>query len=133
MPLPKLDPKSLLVEEFTSVDPICIDAEETLDHAKNLMIRNNIRHIPIIANGFPVGIISERQINTLPMETWGKRKAMEIMVDKPFCVPHTDLLKDVVFQMSKKKIGSALVVNEEGRLYGIFTSIDALNVIIECL
>jgi predicted transcriptional regulator len=48
-----------------------------------------------------------------------------------FSVKSSDLIKDVVFEMSNRKIGSAIVLSSDETMYGIFTSTDALNTIIE--
>ena len=55
------------------------------------------------------------------------------MVNEPFCVSLGTPLDEVAFQMSQKKIGSALVVDGESKLDSIFTSVDGLNALIEVI
>lgn len=127
---PKLDFKNLKVDEFTSVEPITIEVGASTMEASKLMEANNIRHLPILDGGVAVGIVSKRDISILECDL-ADLPVEEIMTPDPFTVRSTDLLKDVVFEMSSRKIGSVLVNDEEDKLYGIFTSIDALNSIIE--
>jgi predicted transcriptional regulator len=96
---------------------------------KMKMKTNEIRHIPIVKSNKVVGIITHRDLEKVQEDS--NLKASDVMTEDPFTVQKSALLKDVVFYMSNKKIGSALVVGSNDELYGIFTSIDALNSIIE--
>jgi len=127
-----IDLKNLKVDEFTSVEPITIKDDSSVMEAAKLMEVNNIRHLPVIKDGTAVGIISKRDISILESDL-ASMSVSEIMTLDPYTVRSTDLLRDVVFEMSSRKIGSALVNDSEDKLYGIFTSIDALNTIIELL
>lgn len=127
---PKLDLKNLKVDEFTSVEPVTVSLGTSTMEASRLMEAHNIRHLPVLENGCPVGIVSKRDISILECDL-ADLPVEEIMTPDPFTVRSTDLLKDVVFEMSSRKIGSVLVNDEDDKLYGIFTSIDALNSIIE--
>lgn len=130
----KLDIANLTVDEFTTVEPISIPHTDNVLNAGHIMEKNGIRHLPILENGVAIGIISKRDITAQdPGKDLAHLKVTEIMSEDPFTVRSTDLLKDVVFQMSSRKIGSALVNDENNKLYGIFTSIDALNSIIELM
>ncbi len=129
----ELDLTSLTVDEFTTVDLVTGDIQMSAADAKKLMTLHEIRHLPIVHCGNGVGILSEREIHSLSQDQLEKTFVKDIMALDPLTVRSNDLLKDVVFQMSSKKIGSALVTGNDQKLYGIFTSIDALNTIIELL
>lgn len=123
----------MTIDEFTTVDPITIEKNSSLGQAKKLMIENGVRHIPVVQNGIGIGIVSERNLHSLSEENLRNSRVSEVMVEEPFTVLSNNLLKDVVFEMSTRKIGSALVNDQNQKLYGIFTSIDALNTIVELL
>jgi len=125
--------KNLTIDEFTTVDPITVDPNSKLCKAKTLMIDHGIRHIPVVLNGKGIGIVSERSLHTLSDDVLENTLVSEVMVINPFTVQSNNMLKDVVFEMSSRKIGSALVNDREQNLYGIFTSVDALNTVIELL
>lgn len=126
----KVDLANLTVEEFTSVDPVVLSQGATVGEAKKLMKNHGIRHLPIMDGQRAVGLVTERMLAPFPDTEMAPIEG--VMIEDPFVVRSQDLLKEVVFEMSSRKIGSALVTGPDGRtLYGIFTSIDALNAIIE--
>ena len=55
----------------------------------------------------------------------------DIMNPNLFSVYRNEGLGEVAFQLSSQKVGSALVLDESGEVYGIFTTTDALNALVE--
>jgi CBS domain-containing protein len=43
-----------------TVDPVTIDAETTIADAAKIMFDNNFRHLPVMQDGRPAGIVSLR-------------------------------------------------------------------------
>ena len=128
--------KTLTVDEYTT--PILATAEEntSVDQILETMKGEGIRHIPVTsAEGRPVGIISERDLKVFSLNpAWASKiEAADIMTETPFSVTSGTALEEVVFEMSKRKVGSALVVDGNSELQGIFTSTDALNALVEVL
>ena len=81
-----------------------------------------------------VGVISERDIKlVLGLDPNCERQvqAEHIMSENPISVNTAAPLDEVAFTMSQKKIGSVLVYDDADEFYGIFTSTDALNALIE--
>lgn len=129
-----MKPISIKVEEFTTVNPITVSQEDSLDKVKTIMMEKDIRHLPVIDNGQPVGIISNRDVNlTHRFDLNFKLKAKDIMTADPYTVSFEANLDDVAFEMSRNKYGSAIVMDNNDEVYGIFTSTDALNALIEVL
>ncbi len=52
------DPKTTLVRDVMTVDPITINSNEDVDSALRLMNRGNIHRLPVIENGKLVGLLS---------------------------------------------------------------------------
>ena len=124
----------ITVEEFTSPALITIGESENMDRALELMQEHGIRHLPVIEDKKIVGIISERDVLTHIGKDWGKMlKAEEIMNTSILSVYVNDNLGEVAYQLSAQKKGSAIVLDTEGNLYGIFTTTDALNALVEIL
>lgn len=124
----------ITVEEYTSVNPFTVNVTDSLDKVKSLMIEKKIRHLPVLENGQPVGMISQRDVNlTNRLDLNLRLQAKDIMTADPYMVTFTATLDDVAFEMSKNKIGSAIVMDENEEVYGIFTSTDALNALIEIM
>jgi CBS domain-containing protein len=120
------------VEEFTSPSPITTGVEASLDEALALMQEHRIRHLPVMKDTKIVGVISERDLLTHMGRNWARTLMVEdIMNTSLLTVYVNDNLGEVAFQLSQEKKGSALVLDLEGDLYGIFTTTDALNALVE--
>lgn len=122
------------VEEFTSAAPITAEINTPIRKVYDLMREHGVRHVPIVENNQPKGIISDRDLKlfqTLDKEE--KLEARHIMSPDPYLVSIDATLDEVALAMSEQKIGSALVTEKDGSLYGIFTATDALNALVEVL
>lgn len=125
---------NLKVDEYTTPCPLVIEAQDNIEHAMKIMRDNGIRHLPVIQGDHVVGIVSERNLKILELIQEKKEvRVSQIMQDNPFRVYNTDSLMEVVYSMSEKKIGSAIVLDENSNLDGIFTTTDALNALVEVL
>ncbi len=117
------------VADFMTPSPHSIGMDQTLEEAHRLMRDNRIRHLPVLAAGKLVGLVSERDLHLL--ETFRDVEAAQVTVEEamtsePFVVaPQTPLTK-VALEMWKHKYGSAVVMDRD-RLAGVFTTIDALG------
>lgn len=122
------------VEEFTTPNPITVSESATASEMTDLMKSNGIRHLPILRDGRVVGIVSERDLKVALGLSIAERKqirAADIMAGDPVTVSAGQSLREVAFEMSKAKIGSVIVNDEEGEFLGIFTVTDALNALVE--
>ena len=54
-------------------------------------------------------------------------RAGDIMITEPLTVAASAPLQEVALKMASLKVGSAIVNDEDGRLLGIFTAVDALR------
>ena len=55
-----LDPDRTRLAEVMTASPRTIDPEDTFGYALNIMHENGFRHLPVIRDGKPVGIVSAR-------------------------------------------------------------------------
>ena len=126
------DLKELTVEEFTTPCPTSISPETTLKKAETIMSQERIRHLPVVdSKGEVVGIISERDIHcAYRLQGADEYMVKDIMRPDPYITDESTKISEVAFKMSERKIGSALIRSASDEL-GIFTSIDALNALIE--
>jgi acetoin utilization protein AcuB len=122
------------VDEYTSPILVMVNANASIDQALDLMQENNIRHLPVEIEGKVVGIISERDLLTHFGKDWVTMlKVEDIMNPNLLSVYRTEGLGEVALQLSSQKVGSALVLDESGDIFGIFTTTDALNALVEIL
>ncbi|HAZ13606.1 MAG: hypothetical protein A2X86_13825 [Bdellovibrionales bacterium GWA2_49_15] len=125
---------NITVFEYTSPCDDSVQVEETIQNIEDLMNMRGVRHIPVLRGTEIVGIISQRDL--LLMSKYDQSNhftAEDIMSEDPYIVDKGTPLSEVAFEMSKNKIGSAVVQDEYGRLLGIFTTTDALNALVEIL
>ena len=48
------------VRQWMTVDPVTIEPETTIEDAARIMFDNNFRHLPVVKDGRPLGIVSLR-------------------------------------------------------------------------
>ncbi len=124
----------LTIEEFTSPAPMIVHPGTGVDEAFSLMQRANVRHLPVELEGEVVGIVSDRDLRPFLHRNWSICITVtDVMQRSVLSVPETLPLGDAAFLMSKNKVGSLLVVDDNGKLSGIFTTTDALNVLVELM
>lgn len=126
------DLKELKVEEFTTPCNHFLRLENTVEQAGKMMNEHNIRHLPVLsADKKIVGIVSERDLySSYRMNANGQTPVQDIMKKKPYCTPAQTRIYEVALTMSENKYGSAIILYDD-ESFGIFTSTDALNALIE--
>ena len=55
-----LDPAKITIAEVMTADPKTIAPDKTFGIAMVLMHENGFRHLPVVENGHPIGIVSSR-------------------------------------------------------------------------
>jgi acetoin utilization protein AcuB len=124
----------LTVAEFTSPTVVTVRPDDSLDTALELMQENRIRHLPVMVGEKIVGVISERNVLANIGKDWTRLvRVNDIMSTSILSVYMNDNLGQVAYELSSQKKGSALVLDFSGNLYGIFTTTDALNALVEIL
>lgn len=125
---------NISVDEYTSLSPVTISLNEDLNEGYRLMRLHGFRHLPVIEDNGIVGVVSERDILANYGTTWSHNlRIKNIMCTSILTVRATDSLGDVAYRLSKEKKGSAIVLDADNKLYGIFTTTDALNALVEIL
>lgn len=118
---------------FMTISAHAVGNDQMLGSAHALMKQHGIRHLPVMAGGVVIGILSERDILLLESLDRGAPQHMTVeraMTPDPYIVPPDAPLDEVVAHMVEHHIGSAVVV-EDHRLVGIFTATDALRALAE--
>jgi acetoin utilization protein AcuB len=112
--------------------PVTIGRDQTLTTAHEMMQKHRIRHLPVLDGGALVGILTDRDLRLVESVagTDPKRTLVEdAMTPEPYIVSADTPLRDVAAQMVEHKYGCAVVM-ERGHVAGIFTTIDALRVLL---
>lgn len=122
------------IDEFTSPIEVMFTEDTPLLEIEKFFAKGGYRHAPIVKDKKPIGLVSQRDLyRSYATNKEGTKIASDVMVEDPLCVQLGSGLDIAAFKMSEKKVGSVLVVNDEGELDGIFTSIDGFNALIEIL
>jgi IMP dehydrogenase len=108
------------------VDPITLLVDATIGDALKLMRDNKIGGIPIVdAEQKLVGILTNRDLR---FETDKKRKVKEVMTKENLVIaPEGTDLKKAEIILRKHKIEKLPVVNKQGKLIGLITYRDILQ------
>ncbi len=79
-----LDPDTVLVEQVMTANPVTISKDRPLINALHVMNEGGFRHLPVVDDGRPVGIVSIRDamaidLISLERDLARKRELAEIM------------------------------------------------------
>src|SRR6185369_17259753 len=103
--------------------------------AHELMRAHHIRHLPVLHGGKLIGLVSERDLHlveTLKDTDPERIPVEEAMTQDVYTVAPKTPLREVVREMAGRKLGSAVVV-EGTKVIGVFTTVDALEMLGEVL
>ncbi|HUM00916.1 MAG TPA: CBS domain-containing protein [Thermoanaerobaculia bacterium] len=115
--------------------PATIESNRSLAEAHRTMRRRGIRHLPVVAEGGLVGILSLRDLHLL--ETLRDVDPEKVTVDEamtrsPYTVEPGAAVETVAQTLAENKWGSAVVV-DGGKVVGMFTTTDALRLLARLL
>jgi acetoin utilization protein AcuB len=119
------------VARFMTRQPWTISRRATLPHAYQVMRDHAVRHLPVVDAGKLVGVLSERDIQRLA--GFGSVTVEDAMSPQVYVVDREQSLGEVAQAMADHKYGSAIVVDPCGNVEGIFTTVDALDALVEVL
>jgi acetoin utilization protein AcuB len=134
----------MLVEDVMSRSLVTIAPEETLRAAVDLLLKNRIRHLPVVNGSALVGIVTDRDVKrATPSVLSGidrdeyervlaETKVAQLMTRDPVTVTPKTKLKAAVEIFIKRRVG-ALPVVDEGCLVGILSDTDIVHVAFDLL
>jgi acetoin utilization protein AcuB len=123
---------SKTVGDCMTRNPITIPSDLSLADAGARMYEHGIRHLPVLADGHVVGLVSERDLALvmgIPGVDKHRVEVTEAMISNPYIVASSTALEQVIATMHERKIGTAVVM-DEGQMQGIFSVVDALEVLL---
>jgi acetoin utilization protein AcuB len=116
------------LETLMTPCPHTIGAEADVGSAMEAMRRAGVRHLPVMRDGAPVGILSERDVAIAGSVRGGDPMnahltVWDVCTHAPYAVELSAPLAEVARAMAERAIGSALVMRD-GDLAGILTTTD---------
>jgi acetoin utilization protein AcuB len=109
--------------------PQTIKRDDALAHAREVMSRFRIRHLPVLDGDTLVGLLSDRDLAVA--EKFGdpfRTTVGEVMSPEPYFALPASPLSEVADEMARRRIGAAVIL-DDGRVVGVFTAVDALRAI----
>ena len=123
------------VRQYMTPAPSTVPRNQSVSVAHRLMREGGIRHLPVLDGTAVIGVLTERDvllIESLPGVNPTDMRVEEAMVPEPYEVTPEAALAEVVATLLDRRIGSAIVV-DEGRVVGVFTTVDALRALSDLL
>ena len=134
----------MFVKNRMSKDVICINENESISKALDLMSLNDLHRLPVINDNKLVGLITRSIIasntpsNATSLSVFelnyliSKTSVKDIMIKDVITCSAEDLLEDVAVKMRKENVGCLPVV-ENDRVIGIITHNDIFDAFIDLL
>lgn len=124
---------TIQVQAFMTPSPHTIGRDQPLDRAARMFRDFHVRHLPVLAGGNLVGMLSERDVALV--ETLGVDSSKEIvesaMSQDCYAVAPTDELGKVAAHMAQHKYGSAVVTDDDKKVVGVLTTVDICRALAE--
>ncbi len=122
------------IEKYMTAMPQTIGKDIPIERAFDLMRTHRIRHLPVQEAGKLVGVLTDRDIKLASSFANSTSMCVEdVMTPEPYTVKPQTPIDTVVMEMAEHKYGCAIVVQENGKVVGIFTAVDGLRVLSEIL
>jgi acetoin utilization protein AcuB len=123
-----------LIQKYMTAMPHTIGSDIPINTAQAMMREHQIRHLPVQEGGKLVGVVTDRDVKLASTFTGTKPLIVEdVMKDHPYTASPETPLNTVVTEMAAGKYGCAIIQQGNGKVVGIFTAVDALNVLADTL
>ncbi len=124
---------ALSVRDIMSTDLVTVSPGESARRAYELMRDRRFRHLPVLADGRLVGILSDRDLRPVLLAPGlADATVAELMSEHLTTIRPDTPVEDAASLLVVKKIGCLPVVDGD-RLVGIVTETDLLAVLVELL
>lgn len=126
--------RATTVGEIMTPDPSTLSPVATVGEAHDIMKSNGFRHLPVVAQGLLVGILTMTDIGHLGA-TIPEVRAMivgAVMTRNPITIAPTERVEVAAGQMALRKVHCLLVVTGT-KLVGIVTTYDLLDALARTL
>ncbi len=135
----------MLVKNYMQTKVLTVQEDSTFEDVIQLMKRHKIRHVPVVREGKVVGFITEsdvRRASASPASSLSvyelnylleKIKVRDIMTPEVVTASPDMTLEEAALIMRNHKFGGLPVVEEDGRLVGIITLTDIVDVFLDVM
>jgi acetoin utilization protein AcuB len=121
----------MMVQQVMTREVLTIGPDTPCDKARRLMDEHRVRHLPVVAEGRCVGMVSDRDVRSAAVQSSGAI-AGRIMTPDPLTVTPETRVEDAAQLMLDARIGS-LPVADGHTLVGIVTYTDLLRAFVRVI
>lgn len=119
------EPKKALVESWMTRNPVTATPDETLASVHVKMLEGGFRNVPVIRDGAPVGIVTDRDLRS-HIGLLENTAAFKAMSEPLITVTPSTSVREAARLLRERKLGGLPVV-EDGKLIGVITTTDVLD------
>ncbi|MFC1513280.1 CBS and ACT domain-containing protein [Thermodesulfobacteriota bacterium] len=132
----------MLIKDWMAKDVLTVTEDASLMRVTRIMKENNIRRLPIVAEGKLMGIITDRDVkDASPSKAasmdihelhrmMSEIKVTEVMTPTPMTLSGNDSLEKAALIMLESKISGLPVADQNGHLIGLVSETDVLRAFI---
>ena len=118
-----------LIGDVMTPSPVVVEIDASVADARDRMIDNEVRHLPVVEEGRLVAVVSDRDIAALENDAEADRLSKRLRVRDAcsldlYAVAPDAALDVVLLEMADRHVGSVVVVDGEAAV-GVFTATDA--------
>lgn len=115
---------SIMTQDVVTVKP-----DDTLEHVRQLLFDKHFHHLPVVKDGYLVGIITSWDLikTNLKFEEYAKYKVEDYMTRKVATLRSSELIGAAAMVFLKRLFHGLPIVDDDGKLEGIITTHDILK------
>ena len=116
-----------IASHIMTFSPARLNVNDLLSKAVHLMVEGNFRHLPVVDNRKVVGMVSIFDLIVIKPENIDNTTAGQIMTTPALTTRIDSSLEKVVQLFTKQNMHAIPVVDFEGQLAGIISSVDLID------
>jgi acetoin utilization protein AcuB len=123
------------IQKYMTQAQFFASPEESVLLAYERMLEHDVRHLPVLRGTALVGVLFKsdlKMVQAMDPAVVRPIKVEAVMVTEYYTVAPDEALDVAAREMSKRKWGSALVI-DQGKVVGVFTTTDALRALSDAL
>jgi acetoin utilization protein AcuB len=132
------------VRDWMTVDPVTVSPDTTVAEARSVMEADGFRHLPVVAGGRLIGIVSDRDvaIKEPALRAAVRQHNVEDLLDDdrpvesvmsagPHVIGQDAAISEATRLLVSRRISALPVVDDDRTMVGIITSVDCLLAALE--